>query len=87
MNGGPRPAPFYFRQPCRVSRWACTGGRDPTVRTLRRVDGQNLLDTVNFNDTGSYLPSNVTGAAKIAQRNQALSLATTLDQYNNGSLC
>ncbi|HET7272538.1 MAG TPA: hypothetical protein VFI90_15805, partial [Rubrobacter sp.] len=56
------------------------------------MNGQALLangptDTppgVNFDGTGSYLPSNTN---KVALRNTALSLASTLDKYNNGDLC
>ena len=56
------------------------------------MDGQALLangptDTpkgVNFNGTGSYLPSNTN---LTALRTKALNLAATLDQYNNGDLC
>ena len=56
------------------------------------MNGQALLanspgDTppgVNFDGTGSYLPSNTN---KVALRNTALNLASTLDQYNNGDLC
>ena len=39
---------------------------------------------VNFNGTGSYLPSNT---KLTTLRTQALSLAATLDKYNNGDLC
>jgi hypothetical protein len=45
------------------------------------LQGQALLDSINFNGTGSYL----TKAS--ADRTTALSLAATLDQYNNGNLC
>ena len=56
------------------------------------MNGQALLangptDTpkgVNFTGTGSYLPSNTT---LTTLRTQALSLAATLDKYNNGDLC
>ena len=48
--------------------------------------GQALLDQVNFNGTGSYLGPKVKGDL-LALRNQALALANTLDQYNNGNLC
>jgi hypothetical protein len=56
------------------------------------MNGQALLangptDTpkgVNFNGTGSYLPSNTT---LTTLRTQALTLAATLDKYNNGDLC
>jgi hypothetical protein len=45
------------------------------------VNGQNLLDAINFNGTGSYLTKSS------AQRTLAISLASTLDKYNNGKLC
>jgi hypothetical protein len=48
------------------------------------MDAQTLLDNLNFNGTGSYLPSNTN---KVALRNTALNLASTLDKYNNGDLC
>ncbi len=56
------------------------------------LDGQALLangpsDTpkgVNFDGTGSYLPSNTN---LTALRTKALNLANTLDKYNNGDLC
>jgi Domain of unknown function DUF11 len=50
------------------------------------ISGQALLVGISFNGTGSYLPSNVKGAL-LTKRNQALALASTLDQYNNGNLC
>jgi len=51
------------------------------------TSGQLLLDQINFNGSGDYLGSGRLTAAKAAQRNQALSLANALDQYNNGNLC
>ena len=45
------------------------------------VDADKLLDKINFNGTGTYLKGNS------ADRALALSLASTLDQYNNGNLC
>ena len=50
------------------------------------VNGQALLDQINFSGSGDYLGSKAKGA-QLTQRNQALSLANTLDQYNNGNLC
>ena len=44
------------------------------------TDAQNLLTSIKFNGTGSYLK-------KGATYNQAISLASTLDKYNNGLLC
>jgi hypothetical protein len=59
----------------------------PAVQTAV-VNGQALLanSPVNFLGTGSYLGSKVKGAL-LTLRNQALALAATLDQYNNGNLC
>jgi hypothetical protein len=48
------------------------------------MDGHTLLDNLNCDGTGSYLPSNTN---KIALRTTALNLASTLDKYNNGDLC
>jgi len=49
--------------------------------------GEALLEGLNngagFTDSGSYLPSSVKGSLANT-RSQALSLASTLDQYNNG---
>jgi hypothetical protein len=42
--------------------------------------------SIGFTGTGTYLPSNVKGALAV-KRIQALALATTLDQYNNGNIC
>ena len=47
------------------------------------LDAQTLLDQINFTGTGDYLGSK----SKDARRAQALSLAATLDRYNNGNLC
>jgi CSLREA domain-containing protein len=47
------------------------------------LDGQTLLDGINFTGSGDYLGSK----SKDARRAQALSLAATLDRYNNGNLC
>jgi hypothetical protein len=46
--------------------------------------GQALLDQINFKGTGSYLPSK---GGNQTLRAQALALAKTLDDYNNGNLC
>jgi hypothetical protein len=46
----------------------------------------SLLTSINFTGTGEYLGPKVKGALA-TKRAQALSLATTLDQYNNGNLC
>ena len=47
------------------------------------LDGQTLLDQINFSGTGDYLGSK----SKDARRPHALVLAATLDRYNNGNLC
>jgi len=62
------------------------GAQSCPAATLAIANGQALLDLINFNGSGTYLPSNVKGA-QLTQRNQALSYAATLDQYNNGNLC
>ena len=68
---------------------AGSAGAQSTTGTIsgRVVDAQNLLDLINFDGTGSYLESKVKTPVLIARRNQALQLANTLDQYNNGNLC
>jgi hypothetical protein len=45
-----------------------------------------LLTSINFDGTGDYLGPKVKGAL-LATRNQAISLADTLDKYNSGVLC
>jgi hypothetical protein len=47
------------------------------------LDGQTLLDGINFSGSGDYLGSK----SKNPKRPQALSIAATLDRYNNGNLC
>ena len=47
------------------------------------VDAQSLLDSIGFTGSGDYLGSKSTSP----RRSQALSLASTIDRYNNGSLC
>ncbi|HZI60279.1 MAG TPA: hypothetical protein VFD62_06185, partial [Pyrinomonadaceae bacterium] len=56
----------------------------PAVQTAV-VSAQNLLDQINFTGSGDYLTSKQKSLA--TQRALALSLATTLDRYNNGILC
>lgn len=46
------------------------------------VNGQALLDTLNFTGLGSYLPK-----PSVAGYSNAISLAGTLDAYNNNKLC
>jgi len=48
------------------------------------TNGQALLVQIGFKATGAYLPSNTKA---VALRNAALSLASTLDLYNNSLLC
>ncbi len=45
------------------------------------ANGQALLDAIGFTGTGTYLK------ASSANRTLALSLAATLDAYNNGNVC
>jgi uncharacterized repeat protein (TIGR01451 family) len=47
------------------------------------LDGQTLLGQITFSGAGDYLGTK----SKDARRAQALSLAGTLDRYNNGNLC
>jgi hypothetical protein len=52
------------------------------------IDGQALLTQIGFTGSGSYLPSKLPkGSTSIVLRSTALSIASTLDQYNNGRLC
>ena len=55
----------------------------PVCRQQAVLDGQTLLDGINFTGSGDYLGSK----SKDPRRAQALSLAATLDRYNNGNLC
>ncbi|HEX5955441.1 MAG TPA: hypothetical protein VFY37_05860, partial [Solirubrobacterales bacterium] len=50
------------------------------------TSADTLLASINFTGTGDYLGSKVKGTLA-TKRTQALSLASTLDQYNNGNLC
>ena len=47
------------------------------------LDGQTLLDGINFTGSGDDLGSK----SKDPRRAQALAVAATLDRYNNGNLC
>jgi len=49
--------------------------------TTAIAGGQALLDAINFLGTGTYLKANSTN------RTNALAFATTLDKYNNNTLC
>lgn len=50
------------------------------------LNGQALLDQLTFIGSNSYLGLKVKGS-QATLRNQALSSAAQLDQYNNGNLC
>ena len=45
------------------------------------IDGQNLLVNIGFDGTGAFL------RPKDDEYHDALDLASTLDSYNNGTLC
>jgi hypothetical protein len=47
------------------------------------MNGQSLLDGVHFTGSGDYLGPK----SKDPRRGQAITLAATLDRYNNGALC
>ena len=47
------------------------------------AEADALLDSIDFDGTGSYLSAK----SKDLLRNEALTLAATLDEYNNGILC
>ncbi len=57
------------------------GACQSTVADQAALDGQALLDSINFTGTGNYL------RPKNAKYTTAVNLAKTLDQYNNGLLC
>ena len=63
------------------------GGETCTAVQTAVTKGQAMLanDPINFTGSGDYLGPKVKGAT-LTLRNQALSLATTLDRYNNGNL-
>jgi uncharacterized repeat protein (TIGR01451 family) len=50
------------------------------------TSADTLLASINFTGTGEYLGSQVKNGLA-TKRTQALNLANTLDQYNNGNLC
>ena len=60
-----------------------SAARSCAAVTTAVTDGQALLVRVGFNGTGSYL----TAKSKSPDRALALSLAATLDSYNNNTLC
>ena len=47
------------------------------------VNGQSLLDAINFTGSGNYLGPK----SNSPNRATAISLASQLDVYNNGNLC
>jgi hypothetical protein len=67
-----------------AARFNLGAGAETCVAVQQAVlDGQTLLDQINFTGSGDYLGSK----SKDPRRTQALSLAATLDRYNNGTLC
>ena len=67
-----------------AARFNLAAGAETCVAVQQAVlDGQTLLDQINFSGSGDYLGSK----SKDPRRAKALSLATTLDRYNNGNLC
>jgi hypothetical protein len=56
----------------------CAGGEENQAVN----DARTLLSNLGFSGSGSYLPPGSNG-----QRALALSLANTLDTFNNGLLC
>ena len=80
------------RRRLRVGHGPLRGEAEPRSRGRDLHGRQNAVNSGGaprpdqLHRTGDYLGSKVTGA-KAAQRAQALALATTLDQYNNGNIC
>jgi hypothetical protein len=67
-----------------AARFNLAAGAETCLAVQQAVlDGQTLLDGISFTGSGDYLGSK----SKDARRAQALSLAATLDRYNNGNLC
>ncbi len=60
------------------------GAGSCAAATSAITQGQALLTSINFRGTTGYLPAK---AKNKAVRNHALSLANTLDLYNNNELC
>jgi CSLREA domain-containing protein len=67
-----------------AARFNLAAGAETCLAVQQAVlDGQTLLDGINFSGSGDYLGSK----SKNPKRPQALSIAATLDRYNNGNLC
>ena len=62
------------------------GAENCPALTTAITSADSLLASINFTGTGDYLGPKVKGALA-TKRAEALSLAATLDQYNNGNLC
>ncbi len=58
---------------------------------VEMVEARDLLECVGFDGTGPYLTAKNRrtdcGDSTVRDREEALDLAATLDQYNNGDLC
>jgi len=85
MNGGKKAAsdPAYNLAAQFIAarlNYAAGAGQCQAATTAIAA-AQTLLDAINFTGTGTY--KNMSAA----QKTLANSLATTLDQYNNGNLC
>jgi hypothetical protein len=67
-----------------AARFNLAAGAETCARVQQAgLNGQTLLDLINFSGSGDYLGSK----SKDARRPTAVSLAATLDRYNNGNLC
>jgi hypothetical protein len=67
-----------------AARLNLAAGAETCVEAQQAVlNGQTLLDGVNFTGSGDYLGAK----SKDPRRGQAIILAATLDRYNNGALC
>jgi hypothetical protein len=62
------------------------GAKTCSALTTAVTAADNLLAGLNFDGTGDYLGSKVKGSL-LTTRSNAISLADTLDKYNNGLLC
>ncbi|UCD99194.1 MAG: hypothetical protein JSV42_00270, partial [Chloroflexota bacterium] len=62
------------------------GAKQCTALSEAVLAADNLLSSINFDGTGDYLGPKVKGDLQ-TKRNEAISLADTLDKYNNGLLC
>jgi CSLREA domain-containing protein len=67
-----------------AARFNLAAGAETCLAVQQAVlDGQTLLDQISFTGSGDYLGSK----SKDPRRSQALSIAATLDRYNNGNIC